>query len=203
MITAATLAYVALPSTQTEGVAFPTNFPGSVTGFILGENQGNATTGTLLFSTPATPTSTPGIYGIFGSGLTADHGNYAFVQASGNATALTLNGPPAPPPNPTPPPTTPPNQVVINFSNPNGTGNLARVSFTPNTASNNNSVNPASLPPGDAYMHNHGHYFPPISQYDADQYSDFKAPPYDNDDSEATILTIIARGIVQTERRNT
>jgi hypothetical protein len=199
MITAATLAYVALPSTQTEGVAFPTNFPGSVTGFILGENQGNATTGTLLFSTPATPTSTPGIYGIFGSGLTADHGNYAFVQASGNATALTLNGPPAPPPNPTPPPTTPPNQVVINFSNPNGTGNLARVSFTPNTASNNNSVNPASLPPGDAYMHNHGHYFPPISQYDADQYSDFKAPPYDNDDSEATILTIIARGIVQTE----
>jgi hypothetical protein len=69
----------------------------------------------------------------------------------------------------------------------------------PSAHNQTNSVNPASLPPGDAYMHNHGHYFPPISQYDADQYSDFKAPPYDNDDSEATILTIIARGIVQTE----
>ena len=62
-----------------------------------------------------------------------------------------------------------------------------------------NSVNPASLPPGDGFMHNNGHYFPPISQYDENQYSDFKAPPYDNDDSEATILTILARGIAQTE----
>ena len=95
MITAATLTYVALPSTQTGGVAFPTNFPGTVTGFISGENQGNATTGTLVFSTTATPASPPGSYAIDGSGLTANHDNYVFVQAAGNATALTLNGPPA------------------------------------------------------------------------------------------------------------
>jgi len=50
-----------------------------------------------------------------------------------------------------------------------------------------------------SYCSNHGLYFPPISQYDANQYSDFKAPPYDNDDSEATILTIIARGVAQAE----
>ena len=96
-----------------------------------------------------------------------------------------------------PPPALPPNQVVINFQNPN-TGNLIHVSFTPNTVANNqnNDVNPSSLPPGDALvMHNNGHYFPPISQYDSNQYSDFKLPPYDNDDSEATIFTILARAV--------
>ena len=43
MVTPGTLAYTALPSTQTGGVAFPINFPGTVTGFISGETQGNAT----------------------------------------------------------------------------------------------------------------------------------------------------------------
>jgi len=196
----ATLTYVADPSIQTFGVAFPT-FTGTVTGFVNGETQASATTGTLQFTSPATPQSSPGIYGIYGSGLTANHGNYVFTQAPGNDTALTLNPAPNSHLPTTPPLPTPNNQVSINFSNP-GT-NVARVSFTPNgpnTANNQgNDVNPASLPPGEAFMHNHGLYFPPISQYDANQYSDFKAPPYDNDDSEATILTIIARGVAQTE----
>jgi hypothetical protein len=82
------------------------------------------------------------------------------------------------------------------FQNPN-TGNLIHVGFTPNgpnTANNDNGVNPASLPPGDQFTHNNGFDFAPISQYDENQYSDFKLPDYDNDDSEAAILTILARG---------
>ena len=63
--------------------------------------------------------------------------------------------------------------------------------LTPNTSTannqNNNNVSPGSLPPGDAFMHNNGLYFPSISQFDADQYSDFKLPGYDSDDSEGEI----------------
>ena len=39
----------------------------------------------------ATGVSTVGAYAIDGGGLTADHGNYVFVQAAGNATALTVS----------------------------------------------------------------------------------------------------------------
>ncbi len=37
--------------------------------------------------------SAAGRYAINGSGLTANNGNYVFVQASGNATALTITAP--------------------------------------------------------------------------------------------------------------
>jgi hypothetical protein len=206
-INPATLYYVAYPSIQTFGVAF-SPFAGTVTGFVRGDTQTSATTGALTFTTTATSSSPPGSYAIDGSGLTANFGNYIFVQAAGNAGALTLNPAPANSPSQFTPTsnTLPPSQVAINFSTPNTGTNFARVSFTPNgqsTANNqnndNNNVNPASLPPGDRFMHNHGLYFPPISQYDADQYSSFKLPPYDGDNSEATVLTIIARGIAQTE----
>ncbi len=63
---------------------------GTVTGFVSGENIGNATTGTLAFNTSATSTSNVGSYAINGSGLTANNGNYTFIQAAGNATALTI-----------------------------------------------------------------------------------------------------------------
>ena len=51
----------------------------------------SATTGTLVFTTAATSQSPAGVYAINGSGLSADHGNYIFVQAASNATALTIN----------------------------------------------------------------------------------------------------------------
>jgi len=88
-ITAATLTYVADPVSRAYGAANPT-FTGSVTGFVNGENQASATTGTLTFTSSATATSAPGSYAIDGSGLTANNGNYVFVQAAGNATALTI-----------------------------------------------------------------------------------------------------------------
>jgi hypothetical protein len=44
----------------------------------------------LTFGTAATSSSSVGSYAINGSGLTANNGNYTFVQAVGNALALTV-----------------------------------------------------------------------------------------------------------------
>jgi mannan endo-1,4-beta-mannosidase len=86
----ATLTYTANSAGMTYGSSIPA-LSGSVSGFVSGENQGNATTGTLIFTTPATPSSSMGTYAINGSGLTANNGNYNFTQATANATALTIN----------------------------------------------------------------------------------------------------------------
>jgi filamentous hemagglutinin family protein len=88
-ITPATLTYTANPVSQTYGTAIPT-FTGTVTGFVLGQTQATATTGTLAFTTSATQSSNVGSYGITGSGLTADNGNYTFIEAAANSTALSL-----------------------------------------------------------------------------------------------------------------
>ena len=93
-ITAAGLTYIANPASMTYGSSLPA-FSGSVNGFVSGDNQGNATTGTMTFTTPATSSSGVGSYAINGSGLTANNGNYTFGQAAGNATALTINALPA------------------------------------------------------------------------------------------------------------
>ena len=90
MITTVPLAYTAISTNMTYGSSAPA-LSGSVGGFVNGENQGSATTGTMIFTTPATSSSGVGSYAINGSGLTANNGNYAFVQAAGNATALTVN----------------------------------------------------------------------------------------------------------------
>ena len=61
-----------------------------MSGFVLGQTQATATTGTLSFGTAAVQASNVGSYAINGSGLTANNGNYSFVQTAGNATALTI-----------------------------------------------------------------------------------------------------------------
>jgi filamentous hemagglutinin family protein len=88
-IGAATLTYVADPFARTYGSANPV-FTGNVTGFVGDDTLASATTGTLTFTSPATSHSGVGSYAINGSGLTANNGNYVFVQAAGNATALTI-----------------------------------------------------------------------------------------------------------------
>jgi hypothetical protein len=65
-------------------------FSGKVSGFVLADTQVNATTGTLAFSSTAAPGALPGSYAITGAGLTADNGDYVFVQAPGNTVALTV-----------------------------------------------------------------------------------------------------------------
>jgi hypothetical protein len=90
VINAATLTYTANAVSMTYGSTVP-GLSGSVSGFMGTDNQGNATTGTLTFTSSATSSSGVGSYAINGTGLTANNGNYTFVQAAGNATALTIN----------------------------------------------------------------------------------------------------------------
>ena len=89
VINPATLTYTAGAATRQYGDSNPA-FAGTVTGFVNNETLGSATTGTMTFASSAGAASGVGAYGITGAGLTANNGNYVFVQAAGNATALTL-----------------------------------------------------------------------------------------------------------------
>ncbi|WP_257385625.1 kelch repeat-containing protein [Tahibacter caeni] len=88
-ITPATLTYTATPATMPYGTT-PAGLVGTVSGFVPGESQATATTGTLGFTTTATAASAPGQYPVTGGGLDANDGNYIFVQAAGNLVALTI-----------------------------------------------------------------------------------------------------------------
>ena len=88
-ISPATLTYVATPVQVYAGQAIPP-LTGNVTGFQGSDTLASATTGTLAFTTPATPQSMAGQYAVNGSGLAANDGDYVFVQAAGNAQALTV-----------------------------------------------------------------------------------------------------------------
>ena len=91
-INPATLTYTANAANRIYGDPNATNFnSGTITGWKNSDNQGNATSGTLTWTTEATQTSNIGTYNINGGGLTANHGNYVFVQAAGNGSALTIN----------------------------------------------------------------------------------------------------------------
>ena len=89
-VTPATLTYLATSAVVTSGNTFPT-FTGIVNGFVNTDSIATSTTGTLAFTSLATPASAAGYYAINGSGLTANNGNYVFTQASGNSTALRIN----------------------------------------------------------------------------------------------------------------
>ncbi|CAN5332146.1 hypothetical protein BH10PSE17_BH10PSE17_01740 [soil metagenome] len=86
----ATLTYVATPLTRLIGTPNGT-LTGTTTGYRNGDTQGTATSGTVTFTTNANADSPAGSYGVVGSGLTA--GNYVFVQAPANLTALTVESP--------------------------------------------------------------------------------------------------------------
>ena len=88
-IAAATLTYTADAASRTYGAANPA-FGGTTTGFVGSDTLANATTGTASFTTLANAASNVGSYLISGAGLTANNGNYVFVQAAANATALTI-----------------------------------------------------------------------------------------------------------------
>ncbi|WNJ89846.1 YDG domain-containing protein [Bosea sp. 685] len=88
-ITPATLIYVANLASRAYGDANPA-LSGTVTGFVGGETQGSATTGTAGFSAGAAATDNVGLYAITGAGLSAVNGNYVFVQAPGNAAAFSI-----------------------------------------------------------------------------------------------------------------
>jgi hypothetical protein len=87
----ATLTLTATPASRPYGSANPA-LTGTVAGFVNGDTESSATTGTLAFTTAATPASGVGSYAAVGAGLAA--ANYSFVQAAANAAALTVT--PAP-----------------------------------------------------------------------------------------------------------
>ncbi len=91
-VTPATLIYVADPVVGAN--VPPVGLTGAVVGFKEGDSLENATTGTVIWNAPTTPGSPRGNYRIEGGGLTA--GNYVFVQAPSNSTALTLLTPNTP-----------------------------------------------------------------------------------------------------------
>jgi hypothetical protein len=88
-INPATLTFVADDASRVYGDDNP-GFSGTVTGFVNGDSLAGATSGTLTFTSGASPTSDVGNYAIDGGGLTANHGNYVFAQASSNGTALSI-----------------------------------------------------------------------------------------------------------------
>lgn len=90
-IAQALLRYEATPTVRPEGSPL-LGLEGSLSGFLAGDSLASSTTGTLQWTTPATPASLPGSYAIEGGGLSSV--NYRFEQAPGNATALTLTAAP-------------------------------------------------------------------------------------------------------------
>ena len=130
-ISKAALLYTATPTSSTAGNT-PTGLSGAVSGFVNGETQETAASGTLAWTTPATSASSAGSYAINGSGLNAN--NYSFSQATGNATALTLA--PAPAPAPAPAQSTsnvPPPPVVNAPPLPSNTSSASNASLAENT----------------------------------------------------------------------
>ncbi|MER2252821.1 MBG domain-containing protein [Methylorubrum podarium] len=87
-ITPATLTYTADAVRRSYGAANPV-LSGTVTGFLGTDTRADATTGEARFTTAAGTGSNVGAYAVTGSGLAA--GNYRFVQAAGNATALIVD----------------------------------------------------------------------------------------------------------------
>ena len=94
-IAKASLLYTASPVTLTSGRT-PDGLRGSVSGLLGNDRLADATSGTLAWTSPATASSPAGNYAITGSGLSST--DYAFVQAGGNASALTLQSATLPPP---------------------------------------------------------------------------------------------------------
>jgi filamentous hemagglutinin family protein len=88
-IAPATLTVTADAISRIYGQANPL-LSGSITGFVGSDTLASATSGTAVFSTPATSSSNVGSYAITGSGLSANFGNYLFAQAPANATALNI-----------------------------------------------------------------------------------------------------------------
>ena len=150
-----------------------------------------------MLTTNAVVASPAGLYSITASGAAAHNYVISYVNGVLTVTSTTTTSSTS---QVTPPGNNPPNPGVnITYQTP--TNGPIFVSFTPggrpgNFANNNsNDVSPGSLPPGDAFSHNNGFNYQPISQYDANQYSQFKLPGYQDQAGEATIFTIVARAI--------
>ena len=190
-VTPATLTYVANPADRTAGTANPV-FGGSVTGFVNAETLATATIGTAAWNSPADLSTPPGNYGIFGSGLIA--ANYIFVQAAGNATALKITPAPNNPTSQATPPSNNASNPGVNITFQPGQTGPVSVSFTTGarTAAAPTDVVTAGNPDA-ANRTNNGFTYQPISEFDANQYSQIQVPDYADKAGLAAIFTMISR----------
>jgi filamentous hemagglutinin family protein len=130
-------------------------------------------------------------------------GNRYLFAPEGNTPTTPTDGttPNGNPPSQYVPPGNNPANPGVSIAFQNTTGGPINVSFTPSprTASNNpgTDVSPASLPDGAALATNNGMTFLPISQYDANQYSQFALPGYADQAGLSAVFTMIARGVDQ------
>lgn len=87
----AILTYTADPKNKAFGDPVPA-LTGTVTGFVGADTPATALVQPAVtnWTTPATVASLPGQYPINGSGLQASNGNYIFINAPANSTALTV-----------------------------------------------------------------------------------------------------------------
>jgi MBG domain (YGX type) len=92
-----TVLYTAIAASRVYGSANPTlTGTTNATGLVNGDTLSGVTSGTAAFTTAATATTNVGNLAVNGSGLSGASANYnfSFVQAAGNARALTIT--PAP-----------------------------------------------------------------------------------------------------------
>ncbi|MBN9241412.1 MAG: hypothetical protein J0I98_01315, partial [Mesorhizobium sp.] len=196
-VTPAQLIYVADPARRYFGAVDPA-FGGTVTGFVNGETLAAATKGVLTFISPTTKDSAPGTYAIDGTGLVA--ANYVFAQVPENANAFTITTPPRvsssqfAPPAGNPPPAT----VTINFQVP---GTEAAQPEEPATTGMTGADGGGPAPESTGGLRK-GRSYPPISEFDASQYTQFNIPDYAPQASQATVFTMIARAAISRQAAN-
>jgi hypothetical protein len=168
-------------------------------GFVNGDGS-NVISG-LALSTLADVSSPAGRYTIDPSG--ASSRNYTISYISGTMVVTSTNATTVPNSqvNPTTP-SLPANFLTIPSVNP--PAGIAQVSFTPPPAPSmrvsnapSTDIEPAALPPGQNLSSNNGLTYPAISQFDPNQYAQFKLPDFAAQAGEAAIFTMIARGTDQ------
>src|SRR5205085_5557625 len=85
----------------------------------------------------------------------------------------------------------------------NTSGNTNVASNPPADTTTTGSIGNGTVTYVSSLATNRGLTFPPISEYDAKQYSTGQLPDYDNRDSAATIFTMIARAIMPSAANDT
>jgi hypothetical protein len=88
----ATLFYDATPMTVNMGQPLPNVPSGRIYGFAPGDTLANSATGTASWKADYGPSTPPGRFDIYGSGLSPANSNYVFAQAPSNSYALTVAG---------------------------------------------------------------------------------------------------------------
>jgi filamentous hemagglutinin family protein len=213
-VAARPIAVVADAQSRTVGAANPTlTYSVGARGLVNGDTLAGS------LATVATPASAAGTYAITqGTLVNALNPNYAITYTGADLAVVAAALPPATPEAQTtspfivaPPNAPQPNASTISFQvDQSGTGSITPLTATPGRVAN--APSPASPPTQTAANQNadddivtgsigpqaiksaDGFIYPPLSQYDAAQYTGNKLPGYEGQAGEATIAAMLLRG---------